>query len=322
MSKKQPIAPIVNFFKGKDIVSISQFDRRSIETLFEHIHNLKKELHPKKTGAILINTLAALLFFEPSSRTFSSFSTAVKRLSGGTVEFHNADKVSSAVKGETLEDMGRVFENYADVIIMRHPEVGSVEKVAKVVEIPVINAGDGSGEHPTQALMDMFTLHEQFVKLDGIKGLIAGDLLYGRTVHSLLQGLSNYENVTIYLLAPKRLKLPSEIVRFLQSTKMTIVEIESEKNIPPDCHFWYWTRVQKERFSDQSEYELIKNKFILTPQLLKEKGNEDMVIMHPLPRVGEIDTRIDIDPRALYLTKQIENGIFTRMALIKLVLGR
>ncbi len=322
MSHKQPMAPIENFFKGKDIVSIAQFDRESIESVFDKVLEVKKDLHPKKNADNLAGKLAAMLFYEPSSRTFLSFVTAMKRLGGMTLEMHDAGKTSSAVKGETLQDMGRVVENYCDVIVMRHPEIGSVEKVAHAVQVPVLNAGDGSGEHPTQALMDMFTLKEKFGTLDNIKGLMAGDLLYGRTVHSFLQGLSRYDHVTIYLLAPKKLKMPSEIIRKLQSTKMTIIEIESEKSIPKDCNFWYWTRVQKERFSDQKEYESIKNTFIITPQLLREKGNEDMVIMHPLPRVGEIDTRIDEDPRAIYFTDQIENGIYTRMALLRMVLGK
>lgn len=319
---KVPLAPIENDFLGKDIVSFSQFDRPSIEKLFKFTKKVKAQLARDEFSTELKNTLTSLIFFEPSSRTFLSFATAIKRQGGLTLEMQDAQKVSSSVKGETLEDMGQVIQNYADCIIMRHPEVGSVEKVARAVQVPVINAGDGSGEHPTQALMDMFTLHERFGNLDGIKGLMAGDLLYGRTVHSLLMGLSKFENVTIYLLAPKKLKLPSEVVRKLQSSKMTLVEIDSEKNIPNDCKFWYWTRVQKERFSDPTEYEKIKNSFIATPALLKEKGNDDMVLMHPLPRVGEIDVRVDTDPRAIYLTDQIQNGVYTRMALLRLVLGR
>lgn len=319
---KVPLAPIENDFLGKDIVSFSQFDRSSIEKVFDVTKKVKHELTKEEFTTQLKNTLTALIFFEPSSRTFLSFCTAAKRQGGQTLEVQNAGVSSSAVKGESLEDMGRVIQNYADCIVVRHSEVGSVAKVAKAVQIPVINAGDGSGEHPTQAFMDMFTLKERFGSLDGIKGLMAGDLLHGRTVHSLLQGLSHFENVTIYLLAPKKLKLGTELVRKLQSSKMTIVEIDNEKSIPKDCDFWYWTRVQKERFSDPKEYEQIKNTFIVTPQLIKEKAQEDMVIMHPLPRVGEIDTRVDSDPRAIYLTDQIANGVYTRMALLRLVLGR
>lgn len=242
-------------------------------------------------------------------------------MGGQTLENQNAAVTSSTVKGETLEDMGRVLENYADILVMRHPEIGSVEKVARSVNIPVLNAGDGAGEHPTQALMDMFTIYEKFGKLDGVKGLIAGDLLNGRTVHSLLQGLSLFNDITIYLLAPDTLKLNSEVVQMLQKTNITLVEIASEEKIPQDCNFWYWTRVQKERFSDPAAYEAVRNKFVISPKLLQDKGNGDMVIMHPLPRVGEIDERIDADPRAIYLTTQIQNGMYTRMALLSLITG-
>lgn len=319
--KKQPLAPISSDFLGKDIVSLSQFDRPSIERVFSTIHQLKTTFSTARFTDTLKNHLVALMFFEPSSRTFMSFSTAVKRMGGQTLENQNAAVTSSTVKGETLEDMGRVLENYADILVMRHPEIGSVEKVARSVNIPVLNAGDGAGEHPTQALMDMFTIYEKFGKLDGVKGLIAGDLLNGRTVHSLLQGLSLFNDITIYLLAPDTLKLNSEVVQMLQKTNITLVEIASEEKIPQDCNFWYWTRVQKERFSDPAAYEAVRNKFVISPKLLQDKGNGDMVIMHPLPRVGEIDERIDADPRAIYLTTQIQNGMYTRMALLSLITG-
>lgn len=322
MSQKQPLAPIENFFTGKDIVSLSQFDRLSVEKVFDITHEIKTGMAGKAFTTWLNDTLSALLFFEPSSRTFLSFASAVKRQGGQTLEMQNAGEVSSITKGETLEDMARVIENYADCIVMRHPEVGSVEKVARSVQIPVINAGDGSGEHPTQALMDMFTIREKFVHLDGIKGLIAGDLLYGRTVHSLLKGLSLFNDVTVYTLAPKQLRLPEELVKSVQERGLRIIELDGEQHIPSDCRFWYWTRVQKERFDDQQQYEAVKNKFIVTPQLLRDKGNESLILMHPLPRVGEIDPRIDSDPCAVYLTTQIENGMYTRMALLRLILGK
>lgn len=271
---------------------------------------------------MLEKILATLIFFEPSSRTFSSFATAVKRLGGQTLEFQNPGQTSSAVKGESLEDMARVMENYSDVIIMRHPEVGSVERVAKSVNIPVLNAGDGAGEHPTQALMDLFTMQEQFGTLDGITGLFAGDLLYGRTVHSILKALALFKNVTVYLLSPDILKLDPAFIAELQEKGLTIIEIVSEQQIPQDCKFWYWTRVQKERFNNMAQYEEVKTRFIITPDLLEQRGNKDMIILHPLPRVGEIDEAVDADPRALYLTKQIQNGMYMRMALLSLVLGR
>lgn len=320
--QKQPVAPIANSFVNKDIISISQFDRLSFETAFATAKTMKDLIEKERFSTMLDKTLANLIFFEPSSRTFSSFATAVKRLGGQTLEFQNPGQTSSAVKGESLEDMARVMENYSDVIIMRHPEVGSVERVARSVNIPVINAGDGAGEHPTQALMDLFTMHEHFGTLDGISGLFAGDLLYGRTVHSILKGLALFTNVTVYLLSPDILKLDPSFIRELQEKGLTIVEITSEQDIPQDCKFWYWTRVQKERFSDMAQYEEVKTRFIITPELLEQRGNNDMIIMHPLPRVGEIAESVDADPRAIYLTTQIKNGMYMRMALVSLVLGR
>jgi aspartate carbamoyltransferase len=318
---KQPLAPIVNDFKGKDIVSLSQFDRPSVETVFSAIQQIKTTFASTRFTDTFKNYMAALMFFEPSSRTFLSFSTAVKRMGGHTLENQNAATTSSTVKGETLEDMAKVLESYADILVIRHPEKGSVEKMARAVQIPVLNAGDGAGEHPTQALMDMFTIYEKFGKLDGIKGLIAGDLLYGRTVHSLLKGLSLFNDVTIYLMAPQILKLDPQVIKELQKTNITLVEIENEEKIPQDCNFWYWTRVQKERFTDVNAYEQVRTRFILSPKLIETKGNENLILMHPLPRVGEIDERVDADPRAIYLSTQIQNGVYTRMALLSLVTG-
>lgn len=318
----QTLESIQNSFSGKDILSLSQFDRPSIQTVFEKTAELKKQFSSQRLTETLNQTLAALLFFEPSSRTFSSFATALKRQGGQTLEFQNPAQTSSTVKGETLEDTGRVMENYADCIIMRHPEEGSVQRVADVVGIPVINAGDGAGEHPTQALMDLFTIQEKTGTLDGITGLFVGDLLYGRTVHSLLKGLSLFSNVTIYLLAPKRLQMNESTIHELTAAGLTIHTISSTDEIPENCTFWYWTRVQKERFDDQNEYEQLKHAYILTKDLLTNRAGDDTLLMHPLPRVGEIDTAVDDDPRAIYLTTQIQNGLYTRMALLNLVLGK
>lgn len=320
--QKEPLAPIANQFLHKDIVSINQFDRSSFETVFTTVQKIKEEMQENRFSERLSKLLATLIFFEPSSRTFSSFATAVKRQGGQTLEFQNPAQTSSAVKGETLEDMARVMENYLDVIIMRHPEVGSVERVARSVQIPVVNAGDGAGEHPTQALMDMYTIYEKRGALDGITGLFAGDLLYGRTVHSLLKGFVNFKNVTLYMLSPTELRIDAALKSELEAKGLKMVEIESEEEIPVECAFWYWTRVQKERFSSEDAYNAVKNRFILTPDLVAAKGNPDLLLMHPLPRVGEITEAVDADPRAIYLTTQIQNGMYTRMALLSLILGR
>jgi len=204
---------------------------------------------------------------------------------------------------------------------MRHPQVGTLEKVAKVASIPVINAGDGIGEHPTQALLDMFTIYEKHGHLDNIKGLMVGDLLNGRTVHSLIKGLSIFSNNTIYLLSPKQLRLSDKDIEEAKKNKIKLIEIKSIDEIPSDCHFWYWTRVQKERFSNKSEYEKLKLSFILTKKLVEKYAGKNTLLMHPLPRVGEIETDVDADTRAVYLTTEAKNGMYVRMALLKLILG-
>ena len=310
-------------FTGKHIVSIDQFDRESIEIVFEKARKLKDQFTKNPVQTLLEGKTVSLLFFEPSSRTFSSFSSAVKKLGGVTIEFQNMGEISSTTKGETLEDTVNVFENYSDAIVMRHPEIGSVKRASEASRnTPILNAGDGSGEHPSQGLMDLYTVYEKFGKLDGIKGLMVGDLLYGRTVHSILKAYSNFKDVTIYLLSPNSLRIPTELREEISAKGVKLVEIESEEEIPNDCNFWYWTRVQKERFDSIEEYEKVKNTFILTPELIEKFAMKDTLLMHPLPRVGEILTEVDADPRAIYLTDQIKNGLFVRMTLLCLTLGR
>lgn len=315
--------PINNSFAGKDILSLDQFDAPSIQTILKVTENISSELKKGKVYDVLKGTVTTLLFYEPSSRTFSSFASAIKRLGGATVDHQNPLQTSSAVKGETLEDTIRVFEAYSDLIVMRHPEIGSAQKAADAaLFVPIMNAGDGIGEHPTQALLDLYTIYEKYGRLDNLKILIGGDLLNGRTVHSLLKGLSLFPNNTIYLLSPTQLRIPSDFFGELQKRGLNLYEIAHEEDIPQDCHVWYWTRVQKERFQDLAEYERVKHSFIITPELLDRRGNKDMIILHPLPRVGEIDVRVDSDERAWYLPHQVKNGMYVRMALAGLVLGK
>jgi len=238
-----------------------------------------------------------------------------------TIEYQNPLQTSSSIKGETLEDTMRVFENYSDAVVMRHFQKGALKRASEAVSIPVINAGDGIGEHPTQALLDAYTIFKKTKKLSGLTGLMVGDLLNGRTVHSLLKLLSFYKKNTIYLLSPKQLKLEKSFVEYITKRGVTLIEITKQDEIPTNGDFWYWTRVQKERFSDIQEYEQLKHRFVLAPELLEKKGNKKMLIMHPLPRVGEIDTRVDSDPRSVYLTNQVKNGLFIRMALLSFILG-
>jgi len=309
-------------FKGKDIISLDQFTPNDFKILFPITKKMKDIGANAKPSTILLGNIVTLLFYEPSSRTFGSFSGSVKQLGGQTIEILNP-QFSSIAKGESLEDTIRVFEAYCDAIVIRHPKEGTATYASEIAKhIPVINAGDGVGEHPTQALLDLYSIYEKFKKLDSLTGVIAGDILNGRTVHSLIKGLSLYKRNTLFLLSPRKLRLAKADFSDFEKRGIKLIEIENEKDIPKDANFWYWTRVQKERFTNLVEYERFKNKFILTKELLDKYGNKDMVIMHPLPRVGEISYEIDEDPRAIYLRSQTRNGMYIRMALIALILGK
>ena len=304
----------------KSYITIDILTTETIGQIFKRADSLAKKSF-EVTSKILRGKVVTLLFFEPSSRTFSSFATAVKKLGGMTIEYQNPLQNSSSVKGETLEDTMRVFENYSDAVVMRHFQQGTLLRAANAVSIPVINAGDGIGEHPTQALLDAYTIYNKTGTLNNITGIVVGDLLNGRTVHSLLKLLTLYKNNTVYLLSPKQLRLEQKFKEIIEKKGVRLIEITSQKEIPTNCDYWYWTRVQKERFTDKKEYETLKNSFVITPELLKEKGNKKMIIMHPLPRVGDIDNAIDSDPRAVYLKAQVKNGLKIRMALLSLILG-
>lgn len=310
-------------FKGKDILSLDQFSIKDISQVLKITKEMKDLGHADKPSKILEGNIVALIFYEPSSRTFGSFSASVKKLGGQTLEILNPQHFSSVSKGETLEDTIRVFEAYCDAIVLRHPQKGAMEAAAQAAFFaPIINAGDGIGEHPSQAFLDMATINEKHDHLDGLTGVIAGDLLNGRTVHSLIKGLSLFKNNTLYLLSPDELKLSREDFTNFNQRGIKLIEIRSESDIPRNADFWYWTRVQKERFPDMQEYEKVKNKFIVTNELLKNFAGKDTIIMHPLPRVGEIQPEVDADPRAVYLRSQIKNGMYVRMALLALVLGK
>ncbi|MBO0792466.1 MAG: aspartate carbamoyltransferase [Ktedonobacteraceae bacterium] len=311
-------------FAGKDILSLDQFSAHDIRRLFELTHHMKRLVVNNEPSQILAGMIVALLFFEPSSRTFGSFASAVKWLGGQTLEIQDPATVSSVSKGESFEDTIRVFEAYSDAIVLRHPQVGAAREAAAAADfVPIINAGDGNNEHPTQTLLDLYTLYEKFGRLDNLVGLLAGDALNSRTIHSLIRGLSLFENNTVYLLSPDALRLGLEDLSHFRRQGVTIIEITSEKDIPRNCHFWYWTRVQKERFSEVENYqELARQIVVATPQLLSTYASQDMILLDPLPRVNSVDPAVDADPRAVYLRSQIRNGVYTRMALLALVLGR
>lgn len=308
----------IKSFKGQDILSTEQFDKDDIL----HICDVAKSFEPvaqkKETSDILKGCVMASLFYEPSTRTRSSFETAMARLGGRSVTvIGEAD--SSLSKGETLYDTGKMMEAYADVIVMRHKIVGSVAEMAQGASVPVINAGDGHGQHPTQALLDIYTIMKEKGKIDGLKIVMAGDLKYGRTVHSLLLLLRHFD-VKMVFASPEALKLPPEYEKFL-----------TEKNIPFEvttdlgdalvgADVLYTTRVQRERFDDLAEYERLKMAFAIDRAFL-EKYNPSITIMHPLPRVGEITIDVDDMPGAAYF-RQAANAVPIRMALLALVTGR
>lgn len=320
---KSIIDKINGNFKNKDILSLDQFTPKDLDILFKLTKKMRELATAAKFSDVLTGKIVVLLFYEPSSRTLASFSAAIKQLSGQTVVIRDPQHFSSVSKGETFEDTVRTYEAYSDAIILRHPHVGAAQTAADTaLFVPIINAGDGIGEHPTQALLDTYTIYEKFGRLNNLTGILAGDMLNGRTVKSLIRALSLYENNTFYLLSPKELQLSRSDLTDFESRGVNLIEITSEKDMPKDADFWYWTRVQKERFASLDEYEKVKNKFIVTEKLVKELAGKDTIIMHPLPRVGEIETGVDNDPRAVYLRSQIRNGMYVRMALLALILGK
>lgn len=324
-SRPQPeIEMIEGRFQGKDIVSLDQFSVEDFSLLFSVTHQMKRIAVNNEPSRLLEGLLVGLLFFEPSSRTFNSFAAAVKRLGGQTLEMQNPEAVSSVSKGETFEDTIQVMEAYTNALVLRHGVSGAAKLAAKAAGVvPVINAGDGNNEHPTQTLLDMYTLHERFGRLDNLTGLLAGDALNSRTIHSLLRGLSLYGNNTMYILSPQRLSLSRDDVVSLRDRGVQLIEIHRAEEIPHDCDFWYWTRVQKERFASHEEYQQAQHEIVVaTPDLLNTYAKSNMILMDPLPRVGSVDPAVDADERAVYLRSQIRNGLYTRMALLALVLGR
>ncbi len=322
MADSASFQPIDGNFKGKDILSLDQFSPKDISLLFKHVDKMRQIAKNAKASTLLKGNIVTLIFYEPSSRTFNSHAAAVKQLGGATLEVLDPQHFSSVSKGETLEDTIKVFEAYCDLIIIRHPEAGTAIKAAQSAEnVPIINAGDGIGEHPTQALLDLYTIFENSKKLDNLTGVMVGDMLNGRTVHSLIRGLSKYKKNTIYLVSPKELRLSGDQFAKI-SENINLVEVYSEEDIPQGADFWYWTRVQKERFNDTDSYEKLRNKFILNNDLIINKAEEKTIFMHPLPRVGEILPEVDNDKRSVYLKSQIRNGMYVRMALIALVLGK
>jgi aspartate carbamoyltransferase catalytic subunit len=303
---------------GKDILSVRQFDRPQLE----YVATVAKEMEEmvRRVGSfdLLKGKILANLFYEPSTRTSSSFTAAMERLGGSVIPI-NEVRYSSVSKGEVLQDTIRTLEAYADVIVLRHPEVGSAALAAEYARKPIINAGDGVGEHPTQGLLDLYTIREELGHVDGLTVTLLGDLKNGRTVHSLARLLCLY-HVRLNFVAPDLLRIPPELADEIRAHGLPMMETDVLEEVLPQTDVLYVTRVQKERFEDQALYEQVKNAYVITPDTLKAAKGQ-MIVMHPLPRVGEISFDVDSDPRAAYF-RQVEYGMYVRMALLAMVLGK
>jgi len=305
-------------FKGSDILHGSQFSRPDLECLMDVADDFRKRVEDHQVMDLLGGPVMAALFFEPSTRTRLSFETAMQRLGGSVVGFSSAESTSVA-KGETLSDTIRTVDQYVDLIAMRHPAIGSAAEAAGVAQAPVINGGDGAGQHPTQAMLDLFTVRQELGKTDGITLALCGDLKNGRTVHS---GVEIYKHFGIRLIfvAPEALMMPAEVTDRLRVQGVEFEETTDLEAAVRKADALYMTRIQKERFSDLAEYERLKGAFILTREMV-ESLNPRLVTLHPLPRVNEIATDVDSMAGAAYF-RQARNGVFVRMALIALVMGK
>ncbi len=303
---------------SQHILSVAQFARADLEYIFAVAEDMRTMVERVGTFDLLKGKILANLFYEPSTRTSSSFTAAMERLGGSVIPI-NEVRYSSVAKGESLPDTVRTLECYADVIVLRHPETGSAAIAAQYARKPIINAGDGIGEHPTQALLDLFTLREELGTIDGLTVTMLGDLKYGRTVHSLAKLLSLF-NVKVHYVSPEILRMPADLMAQLAEKGLPQAEHSTLDGVLPETDVLYVTRVQKERFENLDEYESVKNAYIISPETMT-RAKPKMALMHPLPRVGEISPSVDSDPRAAYF-RQMEYGLYVRMALLAMVLGK
>lgn len=303
------------------VVSTKQFlNTEILDELFEIADEMENRDKNGEVDGVLKGKILANLFYEPSTRTRFSFESAMQKLGGSVITTEDASKFSSVTKGEVLEDTIRIISGYVDVIVLRHYEKGSAKIAAEISDVPVINAGDGVGEHPTQALLDLYTIKKELGRVDNLNVAFVGDLLYGRTIHSLLNLFTLYKNVKIYLVSPTRLKLPEEYKEVLRKNGIEFREVINLGEVMNKVDVLYMTRVQKERFDSKEEYEKLNGYYVLDERLLR-KLKRDAIVMHPLPRVNEISHDIDKDKRAAYF-RQAKNGLYIRMALLKMIFGK
>jgi len=301
-------------FEGRDIISVKDFSRKEIN----HILKFAQTMEPValKGSDMLEGKILATLFFEPSTRTRLCFEAAMHKLGGSTIGFAEAE-IASVKKGENLADTVRVVENYADVIALRHPLEGAARLAAEFSDVPIINGGSGAEEHPTQALLDLYTITKEKGGIDGLKLALVGDLRYGRTVHSLAYALSLYD-IELYLVSPESLKMRREVLETIKE-RIPVAERTSLEKVVSQVDVLYVTRIQKERFPEPAEYAKVKGSYRIGLETLS-KAKKDLIILHPLPRVDEIAAEVDNTPHARYF-QQVWNGIVVRMALLALILG-
>lgn len=312
MDFEKNVAKQENLFKGRDVISIKDISRQEIDLILsvaQHFKNGKK--------IDMSSYVMASLFYEPSSRTKNSFEIAMKRLGGKVIGFAGTEG-TSVMKGESLHDTIKMFELYSDFIVLRHPKDGSAQWAADVSKKPVINAGDGKNQHPTQTLLDLFSIKETQGRIEGLNVAMVGDLKYGRTVHSLAVALSLF-NCRLFFISPESLRMPDYVKELLRQRNIEFSEHEKIEEVEDKADIIYMTRIQRERFSDDTEYNKVRGVYILKKSTLRNPRPQ-MKILHPLPRVNEISMEIDNTPHAYYF-EQAENGIFVRQALIALVTG-
>lgn len=298
--------------KNRSLISITDYSREEILRILE----LAADFEANPNQPLMTDKVVATLFFEPSTRTRLSFETAINRLGARVIGFSDSAS-SSTTKGETLKDTIKMVSNYADLIVMRHPLEGSARYASEQSRVPVINAGDGANQHPTQTLLDLYSVKKTQGTLENLTIFMVGDLKYGRTVHSLLMAMSHF-NPTFYFVAPKEMSMPKEYLRFCQQKGIKYYEQSDISNLET-ADILYMTRVQKERFSDPMEYERVKNTYVLRNSML-DNTKDNIKVLHPLPRVNEIADDVDANTKAYYF-KQAENGVYTRMAIIASIMG-
>ncbi|GAB2290764.1 Aspartate carbamoyltransferase 3, chloroplastic [Dionaea muscipula] len=307
------------YVRLQDVIEAQQFDRDTLSAIFEVARQMENIEKNSPGSQILKGYLMATLFYEPSTRTRLSFESAMKRLGGEVLTTENAREFSSAAKGETLEDTIRTVEGYSDIIVMRHFESGAAKRAANAAKIPVINAGDGPGQHPTQALLDVYTIEREIGKLDGITVGLVGDLANGRTVRSLAYMLAKYNDVKIYFVSPDVVKMKDDIKDYLSSKNVKWEESADLMEVASKCDVVYQTRIQRERFGERIDlYEKARGKYIVDRNVLNVL-QKHAIVLHPLPRLDEITVDVDDDPRAAYF-RQAKNGLYIRMAILKLLL--